>query len=337
MKKISLLLMLPALVLVGCTGPSSSTSPSDTSTTVGANEITDYSELKGKVVANIGEGNVPDQVFQAILTKEGIPFEKSTTAIEGKVALTYMSSGAEMAGFLDTNKADFVIGGEPSISPLLSSLEDSYIASDLQETYGDAFDQDGGYPQAVLIAKKDYVDTNPNEVYAITQAVKDASSYLEDNLDETKADLAEAGSKALASIDAEIVKRSNITYKTKDTQQNAIKTLLETFTAASYGGALPTDEFYPTLPTSGETTTEALKIYTPDGAPALALSKVASMSNVTLEVATDPTILPSKFSPAGDANFAVVPSNMASIIFKNFGAEFLATVTYGNLYMVGVK
>lgn len=219
---------------------------------VGMNEDVeiDYNDLIGKVVSNIGQGQVPDQIFKGILTKLEIPYEASTTPIEGKVALTYMTSAAEMAGVLSTNKADYVIGGEPSVSPLLGALDNSYIVSDIQKEYGEAFDCESGFPQAVLIAKKGYVESNPDEVIQVTNLVKEANEFLESDLETAKTNLINNGSNALKNINQEIVSRCNIVYKTKDTQRDAIETLFSIFAPASYGSELPDDNFYPNIPQS---------------------------------------------------------------------------------------
>lgn len=342
--KFSKLGVLLALVLavtvfasffVGCSSSDSSDDSllGDEETTT--EQITDYSELLGKVVYSIGENNVPDQVFKAILDEEGIAYEASTEAIDGKVALAYIDSAASTAGVLTSGQADYVIGAEPSVTALIAG-GDYEIVSDVQEAYATAFDTEDGFPQAVLIAKDGYAASNPDEVYAVMQTVANSSTYLSENLDTAVTNFTDAGSVALTSLTADAVTRSNLVFKTKETQGEAINTLLSNF-SSGYSGDLPAADdadFFVDVPTSGETPTETVKIYTPDGAPALALASAFEESFADVNVVTDSTTLPAKFSSAGDADMAIVPSNMAVTIHNNFGAEFIATVTYGNLYMV---
>ncbi len=339
---------MACVVLTGCgvpAGGNSDDTTSDGTTSDGADStttqavVTDYNDLIGKVVCSIGETNVPSQVFRAILDKEGIPYEESDKAIDGKVAITYTSSLTGTAAILSNGGVDYVISAEPSVSAVLATDDKFFVANDLQQTYSDSFETDYGFPQAVLVAKDGYVESNPDEVYAVMQSIKGADAYLESNLETAKSNFEDAGSIALLSVTQSAIENSNLAFGLKDTQAEAISTFLSTFTSG-YTGEIPAStntDFYVDTPTSGSTPTSTVKIYSPDGAPSLALGALLGEDYADINIMTDSTLLPATLSPAGDANMAIVPSNMAVTVFNNFGAEFIATITYGNLYMVGMS
>ena len=78
-------------------------------------------------------------------------------------------------------------------------------------------------------------------------------------------------------------------------------------------------------------------IVSPDGAPALALAGLANNAQITETLKVSPTIVSSTLikSEAIKADFAIVPANMASIIY-NTGEEYkmIASITNGNMFIV---
>ncbi len=78
-------------------------------------------------------------------------------------------------------------------------------------------------------------------------------------------------------------------------------------------------------------------IVSPDGAPALALASFAKNSKVSDSLTITPSVVSSTLikSEAIKADFAIVPANMAAILY-NGGAEYkmVGSVTNGNMYIV---
>lgn len=91
----------------------------------------------------------------------------------------------------------------------------------------------------------------------------------------------------------------------------------------------------------GDPQTVDIKIVVPDGAPALAISKLIHDGaiydgyNITYEVVPGATEISAKVLN-GEADFAIAPTNTASILYNNnAGIKMLSASTYGNLYLVG--
>jgi len=91
----------------------------------------------------------------------------------------------------------------------------------------------------------------------------------------------------------------------------------------------------------GDPTTIDINIVVPDGAPALAISKLIHDGaayegyNISYEVVPGATEISTKVI-SGEADFAIAPTNTAAILYNNnTGIKMLSASTYGNLYLVG--
>ena len=75
-------------------------------------EVTDLTQLKGQIVASIGQNSVPDSLFKAMLTKAGVEYvvagdPASVTAAEGKVTLVYGADGSAVIPLVDRRTRRF--------------------------------------------------------------------------------------------------------------------------------------------------------------------------------------------------------------------------------------
>lgn len=204
------------------------------------------SELAGKVVYSIGEGNVPDMVFRILLKNAGLEFEKSENAIDGKVALQYVSDGTALIGQLDAKENIYGVISEPAATVALGKAEGAKRMLDIQKLYGDAFGGTG-YPQAALVVKKSFLDGHKSYVAKFVKAFREGAKWSETNPDEALAALKDAGSTAVPKLNAAIAKGCNLGFTTAaDAKEQLVDfyTELSGLKAAAIGGKLPADEFY---------------------------------------------------------------------------------------------
>ncbi|MEG9430272.1 MAG: ABC transporter substrate-binding protein [Christensenellaceae bacterium] len=148
-------------------------------------------DLKGKVVGVIGQGNVPDLTFKAVLEAADIEYEPSDGAIDGKVALKYFADASELIPALKTGAMSIGLLPEPAANKLTGMDGAFKYALDLQELY-DA--ETKSYPQAVVMIKRSVITAYPELVANFGGKVADAVSWVKEN--PTKA--AEAVNGALA-------------------------------------------------------------------------------------------------------------------------------------------
>lgn len=128
------------------------------------------SDLVGKTVGVLQIKEVPGLTFKTTLAKAQIPFVELTggaTPQADKVNLRAMSSPQDMA----TVSADCYLLAEPAVS---AQLKNGYsIVGDLQALYGV-----GGFPQAVLVAKKSLVQNQTETVKSFLACVSESCGKL---------------------------------------------------------------------------------------------------------------------------------------------------------------
>ena len=215
--------------------------------------VTELTQLKGKIVASIGKGSVPDSLFKAMLTKAGVEYvvaedPAKAVATEGKVTLIYGADGAAVIPQVVTGKASYGIIGEPAVSTAAKSkgLQEK---ADMQALWNEANGSEGGYSQAVLIMKsslaKDVSFTTAilSQLQANADKIVSSDEYAGQAVSNIKT-VYESTSLKPENMTASIIKRSNVKIVSVDTQEGLaeITAMLEAVlnvNPQSIGGKVP--------------------------------------------------------------------------------------------------
>jgi len=202
-----------------------------------------WAGLEGKVVAVIGKGNIPQWVFERLLTHNGVSFVEGDKPTGGKAALTFAADGEAAILLLTMGKADFALIAEPSASNVINKFRDTLGLAelfDIQEQWGAAYPYAGaGYPQAALLVKNG-IDSDFVEDFLTRLVLGNGWAAENPALAEAAAKVhAIAGTEVkLPVVTSEIVQRCNIFAKT-----DGLKEYIEAF----YGVvslAPPDERFY---------------------------------------------------------------------------------------------
>ncbi len=215
---------------------------------VGTESVSDLSDLKGEVVYNIGMGGTPDLTFKYILNQMGIEYFASDVADEtgAKVALHYVSSGAELIPLLKTGNAKFGILGEPAVSQALKNVSGSirlFAIHYLWAVVTEGLD----YTQAVFVGRKDAIDKYEGIVEWLSDLLDENVDWIAANPAEAQAALADAGSTLTVALNKQIIRACNIGFvpaKYAKSDINAYLTAMASFNAAAIGGKMPEDTIY---------------------------------------------------------------------------------------------
>ena len=215
--------------------------------------VTDLNQLKGQIVASIGQNSVPDSLFKAMLTKAGVEYvvaedPANVTAAEGKVTLVYGADGSAVIPLVVTGKAAYGIIGEPAVSTAAKGKGLTEKAS-LQELWNKANGTEGGYSQAVLIMKSDLAEDTAFVSSLLSNLQNNAAKIVSGD-EYAKAAVAgiqnvyEATSLKSENMTADIIKRSNVKIVSVDTEEgfNELHSMLTTVAgvnAKSIGGSVP--------------------------------------------------------------------------------------------------
>lgn len=142
---------------------------------VGNKDINSLNDLTGEVVGVIGQGNVPDLNFRALLSENDVVYQTSESVIADKVAIRYFAEASNLLPMLKTNKLNFGLLPEPAVSKLLSMASNFNVELDIQTLW-----EGGSYPQAVLVMRRSLCE-NTTLVNNILSELEENESWVLEN------------------------------------------------------------------------------------------------------------------------------------------------------------
>lgn len=208
---------------------------------VSREDISSIEDLKGKDITTIGKGLTPDIVFQYILKSNNIdPLND--------ININYMGGATELAPAFLAKKADIILAPEPMISTILSKDESAKIQFSLNELFTEATGSALGFPQTVLIIKKDLIDSNPDFINKFLSEYEGSINWAKDNADllgEYSSDLDITVAPEV--LGSESMSRMNLNFisgdEMKDIYMKYVEILLE-FDPKTVGGRLPDEGIF---------------------------------------------------------------------------------------------
>ncbi|MDE7265077.1 MAG: hypothetical protein K2N52_02245 [Clostridia bacterium] len=242
-----------------------------------------------------------------------------------------------------TDDLDYYVVAEPAASTRVNAVPSLEFAGDLQELYGG----ENGYPQAVIVAKNELVNTS--FIGDFLDAVAENKDWLlsENTSAETivsavRAHLTDGMSPKFtaANLTKEVISNCGInltySYDNKD-EINAFMQEFNSVSGTSFGTA--SDSFFWNGESGSEDYNGSVSVYAPDGAPALGLANLLA-GEATFGVAVNYNVVDSTLIQtyvAGDckADICVLPVNVAvKLLGSGEKYKLVATLTHGNLYLL---
>ena len=212
----------------------------------GAYTAENLSSLIGKKVGVLQINNVPGLTFKAVLNKYEIPWEPMTnegTMYEDKVNLIAIS-GADAVGVVE---ADCFVVAEPAAS---AQAKKGYsIVGDLQALYGG----ENGYPQAVLVAKNEFIEEYSSWTVDFVEKVEAAAIWLttasgEEIVSAVSAHMEDAGTQTSLKaplLSAAVLDRCGIRFTYASADVAEINGFLNAMLAVNRDAtAIPSENFY---------------------------------------------------------------------------------------------
>ena len=205
-------------------------------------DIQTVQDLKGRTIYASGKGASPEYALNYILRENGIDPEKD-------VAIEWKSEHAECLAALLANENAIAMLPQPFVTTAQLKSEGLRVALDLTEEW-DRLQAGSAAPSAmitgVVIARRDFVQQNPETVSAFLDAYAQSVSFVQNNNDAAAAlvgsyDIVPENVARLA------LPQCNITFIEGDAMQEMLggylAVLLEQNPKA-VGGALPDQDFY---------------------------------------------------------------------------------------------
>lgn len=270
---------------------------------------------------------------------------------EGKVGIRYYADGSNIVRAFLSEEETIGLIPEPAASNLIKKGAEqgkTFYKLDLQELY-DA--ENKAYPQAVLMVKRSVSGAYGSVITEIQNKLKNNVEWIKTNPgDAVETIKSKFGASALsaASLSEEAVDGCKIFWQSAVDAKTQVRDYINDIIAVDGSSARPvSDEFFYSERVSGAWDKSAVKVYVPDGAPALAFAKfIRDGEKFGTEVDFDYNVVQASVVSAtyrsGDADMLILPLNVACKFYNtdaNVEDPFVmaAVITHGNFYVISTE
>ncbi len=214
--------------------------------------LSNIQSLVGKKVGVINLANVPGLTFKAILSDNNIEYAdiSESGAVEtDKVNLIGLSSGTEVT---PASECDYFVVPEPAATTKANATQKKLaIAASLQDLYG----ADGGYPQAMLVVKKQIAESNTKVITALTESfaknvewLKAETTSMTDVVNAVQSGFVKddtAPTFTANNLNAQVIENCAIEFVSASESKTAVLSYLEKLNAISNNAwGTPADSFF---------------------------------------------------------------------------------------------
>ena len=202
-------------------------------------EVSDWSDLPGREIGNIGRGANPDIIFRYLLRQNGLD-------PDGDVDLRFYNH-TELAQLVIAGRREVAVLPEPFVTRVLTAAPEAEVAIDFQEEWRKIKGADAEIGMGALVVKKSLVESNPDFVRSFLRAYRESIRFV--NEEPTAAgELIEKHQLGFTADNAaSAIPRANIVFRPAPEARRALEEYLQVlldFDPASIGGSLPDDGFY---------------------------------------------------------------------------------------------
>lgn len=204
-------------------------------------KVNKISDLQDKKITVAGQGATPDYLFQYLLRENEISINKK------EIILDYSVPNAQIPALLIAGKIEYAVVPEPFVTIAKTKSKKVKIAVDFQEEYKFFSKNQQTYPLTVLVARKDFIQKNPELIEEFLNGYEKSYKWTIQN--------PTAAGKLCEKLDfglnANIVEKSipnaNYTFiKAQDSKEqiNEFLQILMKLDTRTVGDKLPEDDFY---------------------------------------------------------------------------------------------
>ncbi|MGN1061170.1 MAG: ABC transporter substrate-binding protein [Candidatus Coproplasma sp.] len=220
-------------------------------------EITssNLSSLAGKTVGVINLANVPGLMLKVILQQNSVPFNQLTDGAEiatDKVNLKNISDEEAKTAINPTNsECDYFVVPEPAATTKINATQGKLsVAASLQTLYGG----EGGYPQAVAVAKTSVIENDEKAVESFIKALKDNQTWINDAATSAETIVTAIQSKmsgdlaptfTAANLNSTVIANCGIRFTSNSDGKQSVLDIISKLNAVSNNAwGTPADEFF---------------------------------------------------------------------------------------------
>lgn len=206
-----------------------------------SDEIHAISDLNGKTIYATGKGSTPEYFLRYLLTQNGLDPDTDVT-------IEWKSEPAEVVALLNGQQSGIAMLPQPFAIVAGAQLGEGYrIALSLSDEWA-ALDNGTLCTTAVLMARTDFVEANPDAVDAFLADFAASAQWVNENTEEAAALVGEYGIlTAPAPVVQKAIPKCNIVCITGNEMKAALSGCLSVIceqNPKAVGEVLPLDDFY---------------------------------------------------------------------------------------------
>ena len=267
---------------------------------------------------------------------------------ENKVNMKYYQDASEINPLILSGKETIGLIPEPAATALQKNAQNKGMTLyrlDLQELYDDV---DKSYPQAVLMVKKSVIGAHDQLEQTLNQKITDSVAWAKLNAGDAVTAISNHGATTLKApaLSASVIDACKIYWQSAENAKTSVKNYINSIIKidSAKAKAVSDDFFYAQESLTNQKTEYSFVM--PDGAPALAISKLMNDND---QLDTGKTINYSVVTAGqirthlteGSADFILAPVNMASQFYKTNDQTdhyvMVAVITHGNFYIISTE
>lgn len=202
-------------------------------------ELNSLEDLKGKTIYATGKGSTPEYFLRYVLTQNGIDPDKDVT-------VEWKSEPSEVVALLNAEQKGIAMLPQPYVTAAATQLGEGFrVALSLSDEWA-ALDNGTLCTTAVVMARKEFVEANPEAVEAFLAEFDASVQWVNENV----ADAAQlCGDYGIikAPVAQKAIPQCNIVCITGEQMKQALSGCLGVIfdqNPKAVGGALPGDDFY---------------------------------------------------------------------------------------------
>ena len=196
------------------------------------------SDLKGRTIYSAGMGATPEYALRYLLKMNGLDAEKDLNIV-------WQSEHAECLTAIINDPTAVAMLPQPFVTVAQTKKDDVRIALDLTREW-ENLETDSAMLTGVVIARKDFVENNPEAVAAFMEAYAASVQYVNENNEEAAQLIGQYGIVASA-VAAKALPYCNIVCIGGEEMKTLLGGYLNVLfeqDAGAVGGALPNEDFY---------------------------------------------------------------------------------------------
>lgn len=199
--------------------------------------ISTVADLKGKTVYSTGKGQTPEYVLNYLIGANGLS--------QDDVTVEFKSEATEVVSALMQDETAIGVLPQPFATAACKQNENLKEVCDLTKEWENT--GNGTLVTGVTIAKKDYIEANPEIIDDFLDEHEDSIEEANEDPEKTAELIAAAGIVEKAPVAQAALPKCNLKYMDGEEMKAALSGYLEVLmeqAPESIGGSLPEDDFY---------------------------------------------------------------------------------------------